>query len=132
MLARPLQRPCPHGREQTREHRHQMRVHGLCPRTFTRLARVHQINRESKAFAGLVSRLVPGLEFFAQVAQEASGKRAVDEAVVVRERQVHDRAIAITSSPSSSCTTHGRFTTAYVPRIAACGWLITGVPWNVP
>ena len=40
--------------------------------------------------------------------------------------------IAITSSPSSSCTTHGRFTSAYVPRIAACGWLITGVPWKVP
>src|SRR5439155_7930058 len=40
--------------------------------------------------------------------------------------------IAITSLPSSSCTTHGRLTTAYVPRIPACGWLITGVPWNVP
>src|SRR5207244_9391204 len=40
--------------------------------------------------------------------------------------------IAITSSPNSSCTTHGRFTTAYVPRIAACGWLMIGVPWNVP
>ena len=39
----------------------------------------------------LVSRLVPGLELVAQVAEEASGKRAVDEAMVVRERQVHDR-----------------------------------------
>src|ERR687887_2260886 len=40
--------------------------------------------------------------------------------------------IAITSWPCSSWTTHGRFTTAYVPRIAACGWLMIGVPWNVP
>ena len=40
--------------------------------------------------------------------------------------------IAITSWPSSSWVTHGRFTSAYVPRIPACGWLITGVPWKVP
>src|SRR6185437_12778214 len=40
--------------------------------------------------------------------------------------------IAITSLPSSSSTTHGRLTSAYVPRIADCGWLMTGVPWNVP
>ena len=36
--------------------------------------------------------------------------------------------IAITSWPSSSVTTHGRLTTAYVPRMPAWGWLITGVP----
>jgi len=40
--------------------------------------------------------------------------------------------IAITSLPSSSWTTQGRLTIAYVPRIAACGWLMTGVPWKVP
>ena len=40
--------------------------------------------------------------------------------------------IAITSLPSSSSTTHGRLTSAYVPRIADCGWLMTGVPWKVP
>ena len=40
--------------------------------------------------------------------------------------------IAIASSPSSSSTTQGRLTTAYVPRIAACGWLMIGVPWKVP
>ena len=40
--------------------------------------------------------------------------------------------IPIVSLPRSSSTTHGRFTSAYVPRIAACGWLITGVPWKVP
>ena len=38
--------------------------------------------------------------------------------------------IAITSWPCSSCTTHGRLTTAYVPRIPAWGWLMIGVPWN--
>src|SRR5262245_21371066 len=40
--------------------------------------------------------------------------------------------IAITSLPSSSWTTHGRLTSAYVPRMADCGWLMIGVPWNVP
>ena len=40
--------------------------------------------------------------------------------------------IAIASAPFSSVITHGRLTIAYVPRIPACGWLITGVPWNVP
>ena len=40
--------------------------------------------------------------------------------------------IAITSEPISSWMTHGRFTSAYVPRIADCGWLMIGVPWNVP
>src|SRR5215211_6355280 len=39
----------------------------------------------------LVGRLVPALELFAQVAQESSGERTVDEPVVVREREVHDR-----------------------------------------
>jgi hypothetical protein len=38
--------------------------------------------------------------------------------------------IAITSWPSSSCTTHGRLTSAYVPRMPACGWLMIGVPWK--
>src|ERR1700747_1785655 len=40
----------------------------------------------------LVGRLVPGLEALSQVAQEAAGEGSVDEPVVVRERQVHDRA----------------------------------------
>ena len=40
--------------------------------------------------------------------------------------------IAIASLPLSSVITHGRLTSAYVPRIADCGWLITGVPWKVP
>ena len=35
--------------------------------------------------------LVPGLEPLAQVAEEAAGERAVDQPVVVRQRQVHDR-----------------------------------------
>src|SRR5437763_176188 len=39
-----------------------------------------------------VRRLVPGLELLAEVAEEPPGKRSVDESVVVRERQVHDRA----------------------------------------
>ena len=40
--------------------------------------------------------------------------------------------IAIASLPASSVTTHGRFDQRYVPRIALCGWLMIGVPWNVP
>jgi hypothetical protein len=40
--------------------------------------------------------------------------------------------IAIASLPFSSSITHGRLTSAYVPRIADCGWLMIGVPWNVP
>ena len=36
--------------------------------------------------------------------------------------------IAITSLPSSSWTTHGRYTSAYVPRMPDCGWLMIGVP----
>src|SRR5687768_5956211 len=43
-------------------------------------------------YAALVVRLSPALELGAQVAQEAARERAVDEAVVVREGQVHDRA----------------------------------------
>src|SRR5881227_3963093 len=43
------------------------------------------------AIADLVRRFFPALELLAQVAQEASGERAVDEPVVVRERQVHHR-----------------------------------------
>ena len=39
----------------------------------------------------LVVRLVPGLELLAQVAEEAAGEGAVDEPVVVRQREVHDR-----------------------------------------
>src|SRR5438045_1355037 len=35
--------------------------------------------------------LAPGLEALAEIAQEAPGQRAVDQTVVVRERQVHDR-----------------------------------------
>src|SRR5215211_8705001 len=35
--------------------------------------------------------LAPALEALAEIAQEAPGERAVDQAVVVRERQVHDR-----------------------------------------
>src|SRR4029077_7114665 len=41
---------------------------------------------------GLVGGFVPGLQLLAQVAQEAAGQGAVDETVVVRQRQVHDRA----------------------------------------
>src|SRR2546423_5016413 len=40
----------------------------------------------------LVRGFVPRLQLLAQVAQEAAGEGAVHEAVVVRERQVHDRA----------------------------------------
>src|SRR5581483_6599431 len=42
--------------------------------------------------SALERRLVPRLELPAQVAQEATRVRAVDEAVVVRQRDVHDRA----------------------------------------
>src|SRR6478672_8254933 len=40
----------------------------------------------------LVAVFAPGLELLAEVAQEAARERAVDETVVVREGQVHDRA----------------------------------------
>src|SRR3569833_2997901 len=40
----------------------------------------------------LVVRLAPALEALLQVAQEAARVRAVDEAVVVRQREVHHRA----------------------------------------
>src|SRR5690242_12199047 len=40
----------------------------------------------------LVAVFAPGLQLLAQVAQEATRERAVDEPVVVREGQVHDRA----------------------------------------
>src|SRR3990170_6781719 len=43
-------------------------------------------------YAALVLRLSPALELSAQVAQEAAREGAVDEAVVVGEGQVHDRA----------------------------------------
>src|SRR5439155_27270788 len=46
----------------------------------------------SRSAAGSVSRLVPALELVPQVVQEAARERAVDEAMVVREGQVHDRA----------------------------------------
>src|SRR5215831_3887456 len=39
----------------------------------------------------LVVGLAPGLESVAQVAQEPAGECAVDQAMVVREREVHDR-----------------------------------------
>src|SRR3954451_4851728 len=42
--------------------------------------------------SSLVAVFAPGLELLAQVAQESAGERAVHEAMVVRERQVHDRA----------------------------------------
>src|SRR6478609_4842810 len=39
----------------------------------------------------LVLVLAPGLQLLAEVAQEATRECAVDEAVVVREGQIHDR-----------------------------------------
>src|SRR6266498_4104786 len=41
---------------------------------------------------GLFGRFVPALEPLAEVTQEAAGEGAVDEPVVVGEREVHDRA----------------------------------------
>src|SRR4051812_1257115 len=41
--------------------------------------------------SSLIVRLAPLFEPLAQVAQEAARERAVDQPVVVRERQVHDR-----------------------------------------
>ena len=38
----------------------------------------------------------------------------------------------MTSWPVSSCTTTGRLTTAPVPRIATCGWLMIGVSNSAP
>src|SRR3954451_24136199 len=43
------------------------------------------------AISASVGGLVPALEALTQVAQETSGERTVDEPVVVREREVHDR-----------------------------------------
>src|SRR5690242_15294456 len=40
----------------------------------------------------LVAVFAPALQLLAQVAQEATSEGAVDQAVVVRERDVHDRA----------------------------------------
>ena len=83
--------------------------------------------------SALAAVALPALEALAQVAEEAARVRAVDEAVVVGQRDVHHRAdrdhVLAERRPA---TTHGRFTSAYVPRIADCGWLMTGVPWNVP
>src|SRR5205085_9823774 len=39
----------------------------------------------------LVGGFVPSLQLLAQVVEEATGEGAVDETVVVRQRQVHDR-----------------------------------------
>ena len=66
----------------------------------------------------LVAFFGPGLGA-AQVAEEAAGERAVDEAVSYVSAGVHDRPTAITSMPRASWITHGRLTTAYVPRPAA-------------
>src|SRR5512132_2807103 len=41
--------------------------------------------------ARLILRLAPALELLAQVAEEASGERPVDQAVVVRQGEVHHR-----------------------------------------
>src|SRR6476646_3180349 len=46
----------------------------------------------AKPSLALERGLVPGLELLAQVAQEAARVGAVDEAVVVRQGDVHDRA----------------------------------------
>jgi len=51
----------------------------------------HGGNRVSPMKAASVGRLVPRLELLAQVTQKAASEGAVDEPVVVRERQVHDR-----------------------------------------
>ena len=40
--------------------------------------------------------------------------------------------ITMASLPSSSSITIGRFSMAPMPRIATCGWLITGVPKRLP
>src|SRR4030095_16414545 len=45
----------------------------------------------ARVLRSLVVALAPGLETLAQVAQEPARVRAVDETVVVRERDVHDR-----------------------------------------
>src|SRR5207248_4657358 len=52
----------------------------------------HGGNMVSPVKATSVRRLVPGLEILAEVVEEAARERPVDEAVVVREGQVHDRA----------------------------------------
>src|SRR5512141_2925814 len=39
----------------------------------------------------LVGAFFPGLELVAEIPEEAARQRPVDEAVVVRQRQVHDR-----------------------------------------
>ena len=75
-----------------------------------------------------VAFLQPCLEH----AEEAGGVGAVDQPVVVG----HDRYImsrtAITSPSLGSLITTGRLTSAPVPRMATCGWLMIGVSIRVP
>ena len=88
--------------------------------------RASDIDRAYKSVRGLV----PALEALADVSEEASGEGAVDEAMVVGERFVHDGRIAITSCPISSWMTRALDDRVGAELPPAAG--MTGVPWNVP
>ena len=93
----------------------------------SRFARA-SVDRAYKSVRGLV----PALEALADVSEEASGEGAVDEAMVVGEGDVHDRANRDHVLPHLVLDDPGRLHDRVGARIAACGWLMTGVPWNVP
>jgi len=64
--------------------------------------------------------------------EKASGVGAVDQSVVIGERQIETDRTPIDSFALSSTTTRGRLTMAPVPNIAACGGTRIGVSNNAP
>ena len=57
------------------------------------------------------------------MSEEAAGVRAVDQPMVVAELRSHIGGIAIASSMTTA-----RFSIVPTPRIATCGWLMSGRP----
>jgi hypothetical protein len=75
----------------------------------------------------LQPRLVEALQPILQRLQEPARVGAVDQPMVVAERQVAHRPNAIMSS-----TTTTRLSMLPTPRIATCGWLMIGRPNTAP
>ena len=72
------------------------------------------------------------LEQLLDPVQEAVGRCAVDGAVVVGERQVHDRADHDRVLAVERRAPPGRFTISPMRRIPTCGWLMIAKPYRFP